>query len=43
MEGAGTNRLSDMGGASMNVPLFMTAAHELKSPLALRWSSMQDA
>lgn len=35
MEGAGTNRLSDMGGASMNVPLFMTAAHELKSPLAL--------
>jgi len=24
-----------MGGASMNVPLFVTAAHELKSPLAL--------
>ena len=35
MEGAKTNRSSTEGGAFMNVPLFITAAHELKSPLAL--------
>ena len=34
MEGT-DNKSSQRGGTSMNVPLFMTAAHELKSPLAL--------